>query len=158
MGLNPIQVICLWIFFSTEYRVLKGFEALHGEVSMSTCTVCIFGLCVSTWLVDSVLLRCGLAIYSTTAQCIFGIRETSQFCKELSCFLTTIWAEGRKSAGTTTFILVDQGDFLLLTSQPRSEFLIGLNVSTRFLSSSLCSYVLLYTLGTDKFINLVVVV
>ena len=58
-------------------------------------------------------------------------RDASQF------FLTTTSAEGRKSAGTTTLVCtVDWGDFSLLTSLSRSEFLIGLNFSTSLLYSS----------------------
>ena len=84
--------------------------------------VCGNTMCVSTCQVDYILLRTCLAIFSLLSQGRFlGIRETSQFWQELSCLLTTTLAEGKNSAGTTAFTLVDRGD--LLTAVPGSEFL-----------------------------------
>ena len=57
--------------------------------------------------------------------------------------LTNTWAEGRKSAGTTTLALMDRGDFLLLTALPLIDFFIGLNVSTSLLLSSSGDYKLI---------------
>ena len=111
IGQSPEQAI-MWSNenFISNREVAFYFRLLPFAVRVKNnliiYLVCGNTMCVCLLTRYSLFFRKTALLFILLSQSrFFDFQETSQFWKELSCFSTTTctWAEGRKSAGTTTW-------------------------------------------------------